>query len=78
MLLNNISFPLYAKKDDEIYQLYLEYRTNKDKIFKWFVTYVGLHGILYRNENDRVSPMLTDFLQFCKDNNILCDGKPVE
>lgn len=78
MLLNNISFPLYVKKGEENYQLYLEYRTNKDNVFKWIVSYVGLHGILYHEENDQVSPMLTQFLQFCKENEILCDGKLVE
>lgn len=78
MLLNNISFPLYVKKGEENYQLYLEYRTNKDNVFKWIVSYVGLHGILYHEENDQVSPMLTHFLQFCKENEILCDGKHVE
>lgn len=67
---NNILLPLYVTKDEEQYQLFLEYRTNIDNVFKWVVSYVGTHGILYRKLDDDLDVIHTDFLKFCNDNNV--------
>ena len=50
---NEFCFPhvVYDENEEEYY-LYLEFRPNQNFEFLWHLTYVGNHGILYKNENE--------------------------
>lgn len=62
-------------ENEEEYYLYLEFRPNQNFEFLWHLTYVGNHGILYKNENEDANNLLKDFYDFSFKNNIKYNTK---
>lgn len=63
----NLVFPQYIKDETgATYQLYLEYRTNRENMFVWLITYLNMNKIYYRDEQVSIKVLYNNFIKNIK------------
>ncbi len=65
-----VRVPHTLYKDHEMYTLFIDYAPHKEKRHLWQITYVGDHGILFKEEDKELRVLEDKVFEFIKMNNL--------
>jgi hypothetical protein len=65
-----VKVPHALYKDQEKYSLFIDYAPHNESGYLWRITYVGEHGILFKEEDKELRVLEDKVFEFVKTNNL--------
>ena len=65
-----VKVPHTLYKDHEEYSLFIDYAPHKETGYLWQITYVGDHGILFKEADKELRVLEDQVFDFIKTNNL--------